>query len=149
MVMEKLVVGYNDSRSSKAARRWAIHYAKPRDAEILLLYVMSSVADWELAAVQVNTDPIRHEFEQRLRGEWSQAFREAGVRHETRVVEGRPGEQLMHYARRERASLLIVGMSTRGTLAELFFGSTTHHLLHEALRPVVAVPPDWTETSAT
>ena len=144
--METIVVGYNDSDASKAARRWAIHYTKGREVQVLMVYVMSSVADWELAAIQVNTDPVRDEARQRLLGEWTQPLRDTDVPHQVEVVEGRPADMLMDYARRARASLLVVGMGSRGTLAELFFGSTAHHLLHHALRPVVAVPPDWTES---
>lgn len=55
----------------------------------------------------------------------------------------------MHYARRERASRIVIGMSPHGSLAELNFGSTTHSLLHRALRPVVAVPADWTDPIVT
>ena len=45
----------------------------------------------------------------------------------------------------EHASLLVVGMTARGTLAALLYGSTTSHdLLRHALRPVVAVPAEWT-----
>jgi nucleotide-binding universal stress UspA family protein len=146
--MEILAVGYNDSPAAQAARRWAIHYARDRDAEIRLVYVVSSLAEWELAAIQVNTDPMHHELDQRLRGEWSQPLRDAGVHYETQLLTGRPTEELMHYARRERASLIVIGMSPHGTLAELYFGSTTHSLLHHALRPVVAVPADWTDPIA-
>lgn len=54
----------------------------------------------------------------------------------------------MRYARDELASLMVVGMTARGTLAELLYGSvTTHELLRHALRPVVAVPADETDAA--
>ena len=49
----------------------------------------------------------------------------------------------MQCAQEERADLIVVGMSSHGSLADLVFGSTARRLEKEAHRPVVAVPPDW------
>lgn len=141
--MELLVVGCDNTEASKAALRWAAHYATGHDAAIHVIYVMSALTEWELAAVQVNPDPLRHEYEQLLEGEWTEALRDTEVPYTTHVAIGRPADELMRYARREHAALIIVGMTGRGTLAELVFGSTTHDLQHHALRPVVAVPANW------
>ncbi len=145
---DTIVVGYDDSDAARAALRWAIDHARHREAEVLLTYVVSSVAEWELAAVQVNPDPIRRSIEQRLRLEWSAPVREAGLRWRPVVRVGRPAEELMRCAREEHASLIVVGMSTRGTLAELVMGSLTHDLLRHAARPVVAVPASWVPTAS-
>jgi nucleotide-binding universal stress UspA family protein len=71
------------------------------------------------------------------------------VPYKTLLLSGRATEELMHYARRERASRIVIGMSPHGSLAELNFDSTTHSLLHRALHPVVAVPADWTDPTVT
>lgn len=86
--MEILVVGYDDSQAAKAARSWATQYARDHGAEIRLAYVISSRSEWELAAVPVNTDSMRGEFQQRLRAEWSEPLRGAGVRYGTALLEG-------------------------------------------------------------
>jgi len=141
--MERIVVGYDHSSGARAALRWAIHHGTGRDVELVIVYVMSALAEWELAAVQVDPDPIRQEFERRLREEWTAPVREAGVPYTTNVAVGRPADQLMRVARRDDAALIVIGMTGRGTLAELVFGSTTHDLLRPELRPVVAVPVHW------
>lgn len=141
--VETIVVGYNDSGPARAARRWALDYAATRDAELLLVYVVSSVWEWEAAAVQVNTDRVRSELSTRLDGAWSDPLRAAGIQFRTELLNGRPARAIMECAQRENASLIVVGMSTQGTLTELVFGSAAHRLERLAHRPVIAVPDGW------
>jgi nucleotide-binding universal stress UspA family protein len=142
-MMSTIVIGYDDSAAARAALEWAIAQAMRTDAELLVVYVASSIAEWELSAAQINSDPIRHEFERRLRGDWTAPVRQSQVRYRTKFVVGRVAEELMRAARAEHAALLVIGMTARGTLSELVMGSTQHQLLHHAVRPVVAVPASW------
>jgi nucleotide-binding universal stress UspA family protein len=137
---EKIVVGFDNSPAAQAALGWAIRQAQVVGGEIVVVYVSSSVREWELAAAQINTDPMRAEAKRRLSGEWTAPLREAGVPYHVRLMQGRVAEELMKVARAEEASLIVIGMTPRGTLTELVFGSTRHDLLHHAVRPVVAVP---------
>lgn len=146
--METIVVGYNDSEAAHAALAWAIGYARERDATILLVYVVTSIVEWELAAVQVNPDPVRHRFEQLLATRWSAPLREAGVPYESLLTVGRPSESIMQCARDHDASMIVIGLTGRGMLHELVSQSTARHLLHRAQRPVVAVPPAWSSAAA-
>jgi len=142
--MEKLLVAYDHSEASQAALRWAIDYSKSRDVELLLVYAVSSLAEWELAAIQVDPDPVRHSIQRLLNGEWTDPLRDAGIRFETRVLVGRPADVILQFADDEQVSFIVLGMTHRGTLFELLAGGTTEHLLHRAHRPVLAVPAEWT-----
>jgi nucleotide-binding universal stress UspA family protein len=141
--MQELLVAFDDSDAARAALAWAIQYAQASDARVVLLYVVSSVGEWELAAVQVNTDPLRQRFGELLDGIWSEPLREANVPYRTKMVVGRPAEKILETARGERVSLIVLGMTARGILHELVLGTTARHVLHEAQRPVVAVPGGW------
>jgi len=63
--------------------------------------------------------------------------------------QARVAEALIVVARKYDASLIVIGMTSRGTLSELISGSTQHELLHHAVRPVVAVPATWTDAAVT
>jgi nucleotide-binding universal stress UspA family protein len=143
--MNTIVVGYDNSAAAQTALDWATDHAQHIDGELLVIYVASSIAEWELSAAQINPDPIRHEFERRLRDEWTAPLRKAQVPYRTKFVVGRVAEELMRTAREEHAALIVIGMTARGTLSELVLGSTQHELLHHAVRPVVAVPASWSE----
>jgi nucleotide-binding universal stress UspA family protein len=49
----------------------------------------------------------------------------------------------MRVAKAEQAALIVIGMTARGTISELMFGSTQRELGHHAVRPIVAVPTSW------
>ena len=142
--MLRTLVGYDDTPASKAALAWAARHVERAPGELVVAYVSSSALEWELAALQINANPLRYEFERRLREEWTAPLREAGVPYETRVLHGRPAEALLRCAEDEGVELLVVGMTGRGTLNELLMGSTAHRLLHQSARPIVAVPAGWT-----
>ena len=147
MSEQTIVVGYNHSGPAKAALRWATEQAALTSGDVLAVYVASTVADWELAAVQFDPDPMRRELERCLEGAWTEQVRHRGVPCRTRFVYGRPAEQLMDIARAEYAQLIVIGLSPRGTLTELIAGSTEHDLHKHAVRPVVAVPHGWPDTA--
>ena len=141
--MGRALVGYDDSPAAHGALAWAVDHVQREAGDLVVAYVMSSALEWELAAVQVNADPLRHEFERRLRGEWTAPLRDAGVAYEARLLRGRPADALLRGASEEGAELLVVGMTGRGTVTELLLGSTTHRLLHQTACPIVAVPAGW------
>jgi nucleotide-binding universal stress UspA family protein len=142
--MEQIVVAYDDSPAARAALAWAIEYANDRDARILLVYVVTSIGEWELAAIQVDPDPVRSAFKQLLATDWSSPLREARISYEPILLVGRPAEMIMRCAREHDASMIVLGMTGRGILHELVSESTGRHVLQEAKRPVVAVPEMWT-----
>jgi nucleotide-binding universal stress UspA family protein len=143
VTMERIIVGYDNSPAARGALRWAVHHASRTGAELIVVYVVSSAFEWELNAVQINTDTIRKDVEHRLRGEWTEIVRDAGVRYEIELKLGRPAEALLAAARRNEAVLIVIGMTPRGTLGELVFSSVGHHLSHHAVRPIVTVPAGW------
>jgi nucleotide-binding universal stress UspA family protein len=147
--MESVVVGYDDSPPARAALAWAVDHGKRNNAELVVLYVVSSTWEWELAAVQVNPDPIRREIQHLLHGDWTAPVRAAEVPYQTEVAVGRPAEALLATARRHEASLIVLGMTGRGTLGELILGSTGREVAHHALRPIVTVPAGWAPPSTT
>lgn len=138
-----IVVGYDDTPAARAALAWAADYAAAVGGELLVVYVSSAIVELELAAAQIDADPIRRSFEHRLEGEWTASLRQRRISFRTKVVVGRVATELMRLARAEHAALIVIGMTGRGTLGELTFGSAEHELVKHAVRPVVAVPKVW------
>ncbi len=141
--MENIVVGYDDSEAAKGAMRWAMYYAQPRHANLVVVYVISKAWEWELAAIQVNSDPIRKEVRRRLEQEWTAPLRREHIHYTTQLERGRPSEVLLHVARQHEASLLVVGMTHHGTVSDLVFRSTATEVSRRAIRPIVSVPASW------
>ncbi len=144
-----IVVGYDDRPAARSALKWAAERAETEHNELIVVYVSSAIAELEFAAVQIDTNAIRSTLEAQLNGDWTADLRSRKIRYRTEVAIGRAAAELMRIARAESASLIVIGMTGRGTLAELVFGSADHELLRHALRPVVAVPASWTPKDAT
>ncbi len=144
-----IILGYDDSAASRTAMLWAAQYASAVDSEVLVVYVSSAIAELELAAAQIDTGPVRAGYEQHLRSDWTAPLHDRQVRFRTQVSIGRVATELMRVAHAERASLIVIGMTGRGTLGEIVFGSAEHELLKHAVRPVVAVPATWQSDTTT
>ena len=144
--MSGMVLGYDHSEAAQAASRWAAGQARLTGVAITAVYVVSAIAELELAAVQINPDPIRHEFERRMKNEWLASLRASGVDVHTKVRVGRVADELMHAALDTAADLIVIGMTTHGSLAELVSKSTARTLRGRAVRPVVSVPAGWDAT---
>lgn len=142
--MEHIVIGYDHTPPAQGALSWAVDYAGRSGAELVIVYVISSAWEWELSAVQVNPDPIRREITELLGQVWTEPVRTAGIKYQTEVTIGRPAEVLLASARRHEASLIVLGMTGRGTLGELVLSSTSRQVAHHAIRPIVTVPAGWT-----
>jgi len=146
--MERIIIGYDHSDAAQGALSSGVDYAGRTGAELVVVYVVSSAWEWELAAVQVNPDPIRHEIRQLLTQDWTGPVRAAGVRYQTEVAVGRPADALLASARRHEASLIVLGMTGRGTLGELVTSSTGRQVAHHAVHPIVTVPAGWAPSRA-
>jgi nucleotide-binding universal stress UspA family protein len=140
---KEVLVAYDDSEAARAAMRWATSYASERERSVLVINVIPSLSEWELAAIQVDTNPLRRRLEALLRTDWTALLREAGVPYRTKLKEGRPAEVILETARKSNAELIVIGMTERGLLHELVLGATVRRVMHQALRPVVAVPATW------
>jgi nucleotide-binding universal stress UspA family protein len=141
--MSGIVLGYDDSAAARAAMTWTCGQAQLTRCPVEVVYVISSVSEWELAAIQVNTDPMRRAFEERLRGPWTEPLRRGGVAFSTHVTTGSPAKELLKRARAVSADLIVIGMTAHGTLTELVTRNTMRELRGHAVRPVVAVPAEW------
>lgn len=134
--MKTIVVGVNDSPASVRAVRWSASIAEAVHGRVIAVFAVSRVGIWELAALQVNPDPVVREYERRLKGRWTQPLREAGVAYDTRLERGGTADALLRVTTEENADLIVIG-GRRHNSGE---SDPTHRLLKRATRPLVVVP---------
>lgn len=131
----RIVVGVDDSESSSAALRWAIHQAKLTGA------VVEAVTAWHVPAGTGLVPPAdMPDYEDDARTVLCEAITEmCAVEPEVqvcpRVVEGRAGQVLVDAA--EGAELLVVGSRGHRAFAEALLGSVGQFCVHHAPCPVV------------
>lgn len=59
---------------------------------------------------------------------------------ERRVVEGAPGQMIVHVAEEVGVDVVVVGSHGRGWFKRMVMGSTSRHVVHHARCPVLVVP---------
>jgi nucleotide-binding universal stress UspA family protein len=144
----KIVVGVDGSEGASRAVRLAARLASQTGAEVVAVhavpipvfadgyvYVAGSLSeDWRLGWKQ-----WLEEVHEVLEHTWCRPLSESGVRFRAETLEG-GADEVIDFARREHADLIVVGRRGRGGLRELVLGSFSHRLVHHADQPVVVVP---------
>ena len=135
-----ILVGVDGRPSSNAAVEWATDRARETGARVVAVHVVPTAWEWEMSAVQVNTEPLIRDFRHDLNNRWTEPLRRAGVPYTTKFLEGDPGKELLRIAERECADLIVIGGKPHGRVHDLVFGGTKHQLVTKASCPVVFVP---------
>ena len=104
------------------------------------VHVVGRLDLWDLAALQIDTDPLVEERRRRLKGEWTEPLRTAGLRVTSRLVRGDPAMQLLQIADQREADLIVIGSKNHTGLRDIVLGGTAHKVANHARRPVVLIP---------
>jgi nucleotide-binding universal stress UspA family protein len=134
--MKTIIVGVNGSEEAARALRWSARLAEQNEGRVVAVRAVSRVGIWELAAFQVNPDPVVREYEAQLRGRSTAPLRGLGVEYTTRLERGEPAEALMRVASAEDADLIVIGARHRDPA----HGTTTRRLLKRTRCPLVVIP---------
>ena len=141
---QSIVVGLDESPSSRAALAWAARHATLTRSVVRAVHVL----DWpygldqvEFALLETVGLLLTHdEIETRYRHRITRLFDEIDPRPDWLIqfAQGEPGRVLVRQAR--NAQLLVVGTREHVGLGRLLAGSISHYCLSHAPCPVVAVP---------
>lgn len=143
----QVLVGVDGSPGSRAAVRWALHWAARHGAEVQVVAAYPTVASmgW-LAAAEVTDlgrlDAVHDDTWSRAREVVDQVREEdptvLGVPVAMHIEPGHPAELLVR--RSSEVDLLVVGTRGRGVVASAVTGSVALHCVSSAACPVVVVP---------
>ena len=143
--MEHVVVGTDFSDGADRALTVAIRFAKLMGAAIDLVHVYPLLTA-SLASSVPGVFPVPppgpdvlDEIKRRL-DEVSLTVREAGLECRTANPEGSPADEVIAYADRVGAELIVVGTHGRTGLRRVLVGSVAERVLRKTHRPVLVVP---------
>ena len=138
--MNRILVGLDGSKGSRAAAQWAAQQAKQTGAAVVAVHAEPRTELWSMSAFQVDINPFLAEIQDLLDGRWSAALRRSGVEYSTQLVRGDPATELLRAAKRVGASMLVLGSNSHRNIADLIVGSTVHKVINRSTIPVVLVP---------
>jgi nucleotide-binding universal stress UspA family protein len=128
----KIVVGFVKSAPGKAALDRAIEEAQLRQATLVVVHSMEG-GDKEGAEEVLAYREELEDVERRLRDLDLPNEIHEFVRGQT------PSEDLIQYARDEKADLIVIGLRRRSPVGKLLLGSNAQEILLDAECPVLSV----------
>ncbi len=141
----RIVVGADGSEHSAAALAWAARMAKGMGSEVIAVFAVSPPTylvetGYSAPTVPVQFDPEwRSQMKAELDQEWVKPLRDAEVKYQTVMEDGRPASVVIKVADAFDADIVVVGRRGRGGFAELLLGSVSHELVLHCKRPVLVV----------
>jgi nucleotide-binding universal stress UspA family protein len=140
----EIVVGLDDSASSRAALTWAAEHARNVGAVLRAVHAL----DWPIGLTAAGFPaPVdfmnlsRTELEDSYRQKYTALFDAVSPAPDwiLQFASGNPGRVLVQQAK--DAQVLVVGTREHVGLGRLVSGSVSHFCLSHAVCPVIAVPP--------
>ena len=133
-----IVVGYDGSTAARKAFDSALELAARDHAE---LHVVSVGRPSEIADDVETEAVIEHTraYHRRLLAELKASAATKQVKTHYEVAVGHPAEQIIYYADRIGADLIVVGDRGRSNFARLLLGSVSKQVTEHAGRPVLVV----------
>jgi len=134
----KILVGYDGSAAGRKAFDAALDLAAKHGAE---LYVVSVARPSEVGDDVETEAVIEHsrQYHRRLLAELKTSVATKGVKAHYEVAVGHPAEQIIYYADRAGADLIVVGDRGRSKFSRLLLGSVSKQVTEHAGRPVLVV----------
>lgn len=143
MAGKKVIVVPTDfSELSQAALPWAQRMAQQLDAEIHCVYVVEEphiYATLDMGPVPIpSAEELTRSAEKRMASFASANLKNVGG-VVTRVLMGRPAEEVVRYAREKGAALIIMTTHGYSGVKHMLLGSTTEAVLRNATCPVLSI----------
>lgn len=144
----KLMIGVDDSKHSAAAVEYVKQQPWPSGTQAIVISVVRPAVtiytEVYIPATQeferVMEDRIKHH--EALVADAAKVLQDAGLKVQTRVIQGDPREVLVDTANREGIDLLVLGSHGRTGLTKLLMGSVAAHVVGHASCNVLVVRLD-------
>ncbi len=145
----KILIPIDGSRHSLEGLKVATHYATSRAAETTLLTVIPAVADIDLELSAAERDQLLESMKRRgeeILARASDVLRKSGATRVSTVLStaDSPAHEIVLFAEKEKADLIIIGSKGRNASTRFFLGSTAAKVVrHSPCCVHVVKEPCW------
>ncbi|HWR38914.1 MAG TPA: universal stress protein [Patescibacteria group bacterium] len=140
MAEKKFVVAYDGSAHAKKALEWAVDLAQKLSAEIFIVTVSErTLHHLEESYHLIELEKQYHQKFVEEAEEGKTLCEKQGVVAHADVLEGHPADEVIKYARKQKADLIVSGTRGLGGFGQLLLGSVAHKLVTYSDTPVVIV----------
>lgn len=138
--IKKILVPIDGSRNSVRGLNMAITIATQSNAKIVCIHVIYEPTHSEFRGIKHAKKVINAEIKKIMKNA-RKAASENGVDFRKKIVRGDVGYNIVKFAhdKKERFDMVVIGSRGRGSLKEMFFGSTSNYVMHASRIPVLIV----------
>lgn len=137
MALTKVILAYDGSEYSQKALEWLMNFAEQTTILTVIVKVLELPYDLE-SGMEAGVKSIRKGLKEQLE-KVVFAFTEKGISAKAILLEGEAASQLIKYAKKERADLIICGTRGLGGFESLLLGSVAHKLVTYSPVPVLVI----------
>jgi nucleotide-binding universal stress UspA family protein len=142
--VRRILVPSDFSEASREALATAIAFARAFSARIDMIHVFVEPTyvlppPVEMATFPFNLAEIMAKVETSLDAE-KKRVEEAGIPVEAQTITGRPAPEIVAYAKKTGADLIVMGTHGRGGFQHALLGSVAERVVHYSPCPVLVVP---------
>ncbi|MFQ5792337.1 MAG: universal stress protein [Acidobacteriota bacterium] len=143
VLYKKILCPVDFSPSSTKALEYAMSLAQEAEARLILLNVVEfflppEIVEQESLGLEQHRAHLHRDAEERLSRSVPKEARE-WLDVEELVVAGRSYREILKVAEGKEVELIVMGVQGRSTLDLMVFGSTTQHVVREAICPVLTI----------
>ena len=142
---QKILVGCDFSEDSDLALQYGLSLAQEFQSELHLVHVKEPTiyTEWLKTSVDLE-ETLYHALDDRIRGKLKRMIPKDAANWcipKIDLLEGKPNEELIGYAKENQISLIVLGVRGQGLVERMFVGSTTDRVIRQAPCPVLSVCP--------
>jgi len=137
-MIQTILVGYDESESSRHAYAHALDLARRYKARLLVVTVVRIPEPAIFTEVEGIIDNAEQHFQAVFRDLVAEA-QASGLTVATEVVLGHPAEQIIHLAETRQVDLVVLGSRGRSRMKRWMLGSVSERVLRYAHCPVTIV----------
>lgn len=141
MSIKKIVLAFDSSADSEKALQWTMAFAKDNKAEVHVTSVMESVytPSFEEAFNLTDINEFRKKDMIEKAAKTEALYKEHNIVSKSVILEGHPAEEIISYAEKINADLIVCGTRGHGGFSAVLLGSTAHKLVTYATIPVLVI----------
>lgn len=139
-IMRQIVVALDGSSNSMRGLVKAIEIAKEDNAKVICLNVIEVPTSYFLTKPKTKIKNEMLKSSKKILDDAKTKCQKAGIDCKSKVIPGGdPGFDIIKFAKKQKASMIVVGSRGLNPLKEMFLGSVSNYVLHKSKIPVLIV----------
>lgn len=138
--MRKILVALDGSKNSIRGLAKAINIAEKNQSKIVGINVVNVPMSYFVSRPKMEIKEDMIKTSKKILDDAKRKCKASGVIFESKIIPGGdPGYDIVKFAKKTNADMIVIGARGLNPLKEMFFGSVSNYVLHKSKIPVLIV----------